>query len=158
MVVGYLLLVIGLSGLEPLPLNAGGRKARPYESLIILLRSGGVYPRQNKMGLCHCIFSGIAQFSSELWILIFTIALICSLLPYLCYAKALKYVKPSRGSILSVMEPLTAILLSTVLLSERFENLQVIGIVLALLGVLILFVNKKVVSSKMVKGLMDFFR
>jgi len=87
--------------------------------------------------------SEISEFGLELWILIITIALVSSLLAYSFYSKALKYVKPSQGSILSVMEPLTAVSLSIIFLSERFEILQVIGIALAILGVLILFIGRK---------------
>ncbi|NWF86542.1 EamA family transporter [Candidatus Bathyarchaeota archaeon] len=37
------------------------------------------------------------------------------------------------------MEPLSAATLSAVLLGEKLENLQVIGIVLALMGVILIF-------------------
>lgn len=101
--------------------------------------------------------SEISKFGLELWILIFTIALVSSLLAYSFYSKALKYVRPSQGSILSVMEPLTAVFLSTIFLSERFEILQIIGITLAILGVLILFIGRKEISVKTIKNLMGHF-
>jgi len=81
----------------------------------------------------------IVEFPLELWLLIFTIAWIPSLLAYLLYSYALKYVKASKGSILSVVEPLSAAVFSTILLGENLERPQVIGIALALTGVVMLF-------------------
>lgn len=81
----------------------------------------------------------IAKFPPQLWLLIFTIAWIPSLLAYLLYSYALRYVKASRGSILSVIEPLSAALFSTILIGESLEKPQIVGISLALLGVVLLF-------------------
>lgn len=81
----------------------------------------------------------ITKFSLQLWLLIFTIAWIPSLLAYLLYSYALKYVKASKGSILSVIEPLSAALFSTTLIGENLEKPQIIGIALALIGVVLLF-------------------
>ena len=81
----------------------------------------------------------ITKFSLQLWLLIFTIAWIPSLLAYLLYSYALKYVKASKGSILSVIEPLSAALFSTTLIGESLEKPQIIGIALALIGVVLLF-------------------
>jgi drug/metabolite transporter (DMT)-like permease len=81
----------------------------------------------------------IMNFPLQLWLLIFTIAWIPSLLAYLLYSYALKYVKASKGSILSVIEPLSAALFSTIFIGENLENPQIIGIALALIGVILLF-------------------
>jgi len=81
----------------------------------------------------------IIRFPLQLWFLVFTIAWIPSLLAYLLYSYALKHVKASKGSILSVIEPLSAALFSTVFIGENLEAPQVIGIVLALTGVVLLF-------------------
>nr|MDO8135624.1 EamA family transporter [Candidatus Njordarchaeum guaymaensis] len=83
--------------------------------------------------------TGIMGFPLELWLLILTIAWVLSLLGYLMFSHALKYVKASKGSILSAIEPLSAALFSTLLLGESLETLQVVGIALALIGVIILF-------------------
>ncbi len=88
----------------------------------------------------------IMYFPLQLWLLVFTIAWVPSLLAYLLYSHALKYVKSSKGSILSVMEPLSAAVLSSIILGERLENLQLIGIALSLTGVLLLFQTGKVTS------------
>ena len=85
----------------------------------------------------------IMNFPLQLWLLIFTIAWIPSLLAYLLYSYALKYVKASKGSILSVIEPLSAALFSTIFIGENLENPQIIGIALALIGVILLFRMKQ---------------
>jgi len=85
----------------------------------------------------------IMIFPLQLWLLIFTIAWIPSLLAYLLYSYALKHVKASKGSILSVMEPLSAALFSTIFIGESLENPQIVGIALALIGVVLLFRMKE---------------
>jgi len=87
-------------------------------------------------------YSSIAAFPIQLWLLIFTIAWIPSLLAYLLYSHALKYVK-AKGSILSVMEPLSAAVLSAIIIGEAFHNLQILGIALSLAGVILLFRESK---------------
>jgi drug/metabolite transporter (DMT)-like permease len=87
----------------------------------------------------YASFPSITEFSMQLWLLIFTIAWIPSLLAYLLYSHALKYVDASKGSILGVIEPLSAAMLSAALLRESLELLQMIGIVLSLIGVVLLF-------------------
>jgi len=83
--------------------------------------------------------SNIVKFSAELWLLILAIAWGPSLLAYLLYSYALKYVDASKGSILGVIEPLSAALFSASILREELEVLQVVGIALALTGVALLF-------------------
>ncbi len=85
----------------------------------------------------------ILTFPVGLWLLVTTIAWVPSLMAYLLYATALKYVKASKGSILSVIEPLAAASFSTMILGEVLESLQIIGIALALTGVLLLFQTGK---------------
>jgi len=87
--------------------------------------------------------SEIANYPSQLWLLILAIAWFPSLLAYLIYSYALKHVQSSKGSILSVMEPLSAAIFSATLLRENLESLQIIGVVLALTGVVLLFYKSK---------------
>jgi len=81
----------------------------------------------------------IAVFPVELWVVILTIAWFSSLLAYVLYSSAIKHVKASKGSVLSVIEPLAAAVFSTIFVGERLEALQVLGIALALFGVVLLF-------------------
>ena len=87
-------------------------------------------------------FPSIVVFPLELWILILVIAWVPSLLAYLLYSYSLKFVRASKGTILGVMEPLTAAVLSTIFLGENFELLQIVGMALALTGVVLLFLEK----------------
>lgn len=90
----------------------------------------------------------IVGFPLELWLLIFTIGWVPSLLAYLLYSYALKHVKASKGSILSVIEPLSATFFSAVLIGESLEPLQIVGIVFALTGVVVLFWIRKPVTFR----------
>jgi drug/metabolite transporter (DMT)-like permease len=84
-------------------------------------------------------FSNIINYPQQLWLFIFAIAWFPSLLAYLLYSYALKHVESSKGSILSVIEPLSAAIFSATILGENFGLLQIIGVTLALAGVLLLF-------------------
>ncbi|MBX5327124.1 MAG: DMT family transporter [Candidatus Bathyarchaeia archaeon] len=87
-------------------------------------------------------FPEMVGFPWELWVLVFVIAWFPSILAYLLYSTALKYVK-AKGSILSVIEPLSAAVFSAIVLGERLEGLQVFGVVLALFGVVLLLGSRK---------------
>ena len=88
-------------------------------------------------------FPKMAFYSQQLWVLILVIAWFPSLIAYLLFSHALKYVESSKGSVLSVMEPLSASLFSSMFLGERFETLQILGVVLALGGIVLLFYQQK---------------
>jgi len=113
-----------------------------YASWTLTLYGDGI----GLLTLTPVIFLSIPQimnFSLQLWLLIFTIAWIPSLLAYLLYSYALKHVKASKGSILSIIEPLSAALFSTIFIGESLEKLQIVGIALALIGVVLLFRRKE---------------
>jgi len=84
----------------------------------------------------------MTTFPVQLWLLVLVIAWIPSILAYLLYSTALKYVK-AKGSILSVIEPLSAAVFSTVFIGENLEPPQILGIALALAGVVLLFRLRK---------------
>jgi len=88
-------------------------------------------------------FSEIVNYPQQLWFLILTIAWIPSLLAYLLYSYALKHIESAKGSILSVIEPLSAAIFSATILSETFEPLQIVGVILSLTGVILLFYKPK---------------
>jgi DME family drug/metabolite transporter len=90
--------------------------------------------------------SQIISYPPDLWYLILTIALLPSLTAYLLFSYGLKYVESSKGSVLSVIEPLSAAAFSTTILGERFELLQLAGVALAIVGVLLLFYKPRVKS------------
>jgi drug/metabolite transporter (DMT)-like permease len=85
----------------------------------------------------------MVAYPQRLWLIILTIAWFPSLLAYLIYSYALKHVEPSKGSVLTVMEPVSAAVYSAAILGETFEPLQAVGIMLALTGVILLFYKPK---------------
>jgi len=85
----------------------------------------------------------VASYPQQLWLITLAIAWFPSLLAYLIYSYALKHVERSRGSILSVIEPLSTAFFAATILGEGFEPLQIIGVVLTLTGVLLLFYKPK---------------
>jgi drug/metabolite transporter (DMT)-like permease len=93
--------------------------------------------------IIYSSFSNIINYPQQLWLLILAIAWFPSLLAYLLYSYALKHVESSKGSILSVIEPLSAAIFSATILRENFEPLQIIGVTVALTGVLLLFYRPK---------------
>jgi len=119
------------------------RKLRSsYTNWTLLLYGDGI----GAIALTPVIFlssSEILTYPLNLWCLIFIIALFPSLTAYLLFSYALKYVESSKGSILSVIEPLTAGAFSATILGERFELLQLLGVALALTGILLLFYKPK---------------
>lgn len=87
--------------------------------------------------------SEIISYPQQLWLLIFVIALFPSFTAFLLFSYALKYVKSSKGSILSVIEPLSAAMFSVTILGEKLEPLQIAGVALALTGIVLLFYKPK---------------
>lgn len=87
--------------------------------------------------------SEIVSYPLQLWALIFLNACFSGLLPYLLFTYALKYVESSKASILSLAEPLSAAMLSSLILKERLEFLQVIGIAMSIVSLVFLFHKQK---------------
>ena len=85
----------------------------------------------------------IINYPLELWLIILTIAWVPSLLAYLLYSYAIKHAEYSKGSILGVLEPLSAAILSTIILKESLTAPQIIGMIMALTGVTLPFLQTK---------------
>jgi drug/metabolite transporter (DMT)-like permease len=84
----------------------------------------------------------IINYPMQLWLLILIIAFFPSLSAYLIFSYALKHVEYSKGSILSVVEPSTAAILSATIFGENFEPLQMVGLILILIGIILLFYRR----------------
>lgn len=113
-----------------------------YTNWTLLLYGDGI----GAIALIPTLFfssSQIVNYPSQLWTLIFIIGLFPSLTAYLLFSYALKYVESSKGSILSVIEPLSAAAFSATILGEKFEILQLVGVILALTGIALLFYKPK---------------
>ncbi len=122
-----------------------GRSLRGRYSALTLILYGDGLGALTLSPLIAVSYSSIVEFPVQLWLLIFTIAWIPSLLAYLLYSYALKYIK-AKGSILSVIEPLSAAVFSAVIIGEGFHNLQLLGIALSLAGVILLLRESKTSS------------
>jgi len=109
-----------------------------YTNWTLLLYGDGI----GAIALLPTLFfssSQIINYPLQLWTLILVIGLFPSLTAYLLFSYALKYVESSKGSILSVIEPLSAAAFSMTILGEKFEIWQAAGMALALIGILLLF-------------------
>ena len=115
-----------------------GKLRRTYSYLTITLFGDGI----SALALSPIVISGVSQISQfpvQLWLIILAIGWVPSLLAYLLFSYALKYVKASRGTMLNVLEPIATAFLSAAFIGETFESVQIIGTVIALTGVLLLF-------------------
>ncbi|MGQ9641284.1 MAG: DMT family transporter [Candidatus Bathycorpusculaceae bacterium] len=113
-----------------------------YTNWTLLVYGDGI----GAVALIPTLFHSSSQFVNyplHLWYLILVIAWFPSLTAYLLFSYALKYVKSAKGSVLSVIEPLSAAIFSSTILGETFEHLQLVGISLALTGILLLFHKPK---------------
>lgn len=88
-------------------------------------------------------FSEVLTYPLQLWLLVLAIAWFPSLLAYLMYSYALKEVESTKGSVLGILEPLSAASFSATILGEAVQLLQVLGAVLALTGVALIFYTYK---------------
>jgi DME family drug/metabolite transporter len=113
-----------------------------YTNWTLLLYGDGLGAIALTPALCFS-FSEIVSYPQQLWLLILVIGLFPSLTAYLLFSYALKYVESSKGSILSVIEPLSAAIFSVTILGERFEPLQIVGVALVLAGIVLLFYKQK---------------
>ncbi|MEM2117784.1 MAG: DMT family transporter [Candidatus Bathyarchaeia archaeon] len=119
------------------------RKLRThYTNWTLLLYGDGI----GAIALIPTLFfssSQIINYPPQLWTLIIVIGLFPSLTAYLLFSYALKYVESAKGSILSIIEPLSAAAFSITILGEKFEIWQAVGVALALTGIILLFYKPK---------------
>ena len=73
----------------------------------------------------------------NIWMVALMIAVIGTLLPYTLYTKALQWMPATRAQVLTIFEPLTAVLLAAVILHEPLGWPQYMGITMILASALI---------------------
>ena len=79
----------------------------------------------------------------SIWGNIFGMAIICTAVPILLLLESLKHLSEEKASILSVLEPVFVVFFGILLLGEKINALQIVGIITILSGALItLFSNK----------------
>ncbi|AOW19683.1 DMT family transporter [Urechidicola croceus] len=85
----------------------------------------------------------IFNYSKEVYILGFLMAIISTLIPSFLVSLAIKKLGASNFSIIGSIGPISTIILAYFLLSERLSFLQLIGSIIVILGVLIVSINKQ---------------
>lgn len=108
--------------LEPLTITT-------YTSVVCLLATIVVYSPFN-------IFAGHSYWA--MGIVGFSTAILCTVMPLLCYVKGLASLGASRAAILSTIEPVIAIALAGAILGERLTIVQLSGAFLIIFGVMML--------------------
>ena len=73
-------------------------------------------------------------------------AVISTVLPFILYNTALKYIEPSRAAIICSIEPIVGTLISVFLYNEDLTGLMILGIVLIMAG--IVYCNLKPMGKK----------
>ncbi|MBO7208317.1 MAG: EamA family transporter [Clostridia bacterium] len=68
--------------------------------------------------------------------------IVSCILPYFLYSTALKYIPAGTASSLAIIEPMSATLLSVIILGEQISLYQVAGIVLIIVAVFLLSIEK----------------
>lgn len=111
---------------------------KKYHALTILLYTffmagtGGVFAGDIK-GIAHIIVKQPMAVPA-----VIVIALICSVIPYILYTNALKYIEASKVSVIASMEPVVATILGVILFGEKVSFTGMIGIVCVLSAIGIL--------------------
>ena len=72
----------------------------------------------------------------NIWLVALMIAVVGTLLPYTLYTKALQWMPATRAQVLTIFEPLTAVLLAAVILHEPLGWPQYVGIAMILASAL----------------------
>lgn len=70
-------------------------------------------------------------------------AIVCTVLPYLCYTYGLKYMEKSKAAVLVTVEPLVGTLLGIFAYGEDHGIFKIVGIVLIFASVIMLSIEKK---------------
>lgn len=96
------------------------------------------------------------HFSLVGWLSILCISIISSVISMASFFAGIKLVGPTKGAILSMIEPVITILFSTILLHENMKILQLLGGAIVLIGAALVVITsekKKMIDNKMEKHL-----
>lgn len=80
-------------------------------------------------------------------ILIFSMAILCSLMAMTLFLAGLQKISSSEASLLSTTEPISGVLIAALLLGEKIQLIQILGGVLILTGLIIMAGRKEVATS-----------
>lgn len=88
-------------------------------------------------------FSRPVEIMNQHGAMIITMAILCSLMAMTLFLAGLQKVKSSEASILSMSEPISAVIVAAVLLDERLKLIQISGGVLILAGMVLTALKKE---------------
>jgi len=81
-------------------------------------------------------------------LLALSIAIICTVLPYLAYTKGLETVEASHAAIIVTIEPLVGVLLGIVIFNESMDIGKFIGMICIFTSILVLNMRSKRIGKK----------
>jgi len=84
-----------------------------------------------------------ADYSGEQWLFLAVFAMLSMLLPFSFYFAGLQYLDATRAIVTSCLEPVFAILIAAVFLSEGLEPLQGVGVVVVLVASVVVQMPEK---------------
>ncbi|MFI4983739.1 MAG: DMT family transporter, partial [Rickettsiales bacterium] len=85
--------------------------------------------------------------STEVWLHLLGVGVICTALPILLLLQALKHINSDTASLLAVLEPVFVVIFGILLLGETLTLLQILGSVILIAGGIITITTKKVDAS-----------
>lgn len=87
--------------------------------------------------------------TARVWLLVFGLGLLSTVLPFLLYTKGLEVVESSRASIIATIEPVVATLVGYFVYAEQMTIHQFAGVLLVLLSVIIVQESKRKPTATM---------
>ncbi|EHL30327.1 DMT family transporter [Legionella drancourtii] len=126
-----------------------------YAGYIIASKRNSLSPNMSTLMVClGCMVTSLIvslinhtfvfPSSSTVWLHLFGIAIVATVIPILLMLYSLKYISSEKASILSVLEPVFVVIFGILLLGESLRFLSAIGIVLILTGALITLFSHKI--------------
>lgn len=90
----------------------------------------------NPVSLASC------KFTAKAWILIFMLAVLPGIVGFVSSMVALRHLEASKASIVSSVEPMVAVGIAFVILSEGVTAIQLVGVVITVVGITLLRIGK----------------
>lgn len=126
-----------------------------YACYIIASKRNSLSPNMSTLMVClGCMVTSlivsltnhslVLPSSSTVWLHLFGIAIVATVIPILLMLYGLKYISSEKASILSVLEPVFVVIFGILLLGESLRFLSAVGIVLILAGALMTLFSHKI--------------
>jgi drug/metabolite transporter (DMT)-like permease len=83
------------------------------------------------------------KFSGKGWIIVLGVAFFCSIVAMFTFFAGMNILGPTKASILSMVEPVSTIVLSTIFLNEKMSGLQLTGGTIVLVGAIFVILARE---------------